>query len=114
MNSPDPYPVSVDLIRADNRLEISWEDGARSAYAGATLRWVCPCADCRGEAGLPGRLDRIQDLPADELRLTSVELVGHYALQLGFASGHATGIYTFRHLRSLADASHNSARRWER
>ena len=23
----------------------------------ATLRWLCPCAYCRGEAGLPGWLD---------------------------------------------------------
>ena len=29
-------------------------------------------------------------------------LVGQYALQIAFASGHATGIYTFRYLRQLA------------
>lgn len=102
MNSPDPYPVSVDLLRSENRLEITWEDGSRGTYPGAALRWTCPCAECRGEAGLPGRLDRVEQLPPDELRLSQVELVGHYALQLGFASGHATGIYTFRHLRSIA------------
>jgi DUF971 family protein len=27
--------------------------------------------------------------------------VSQYALQLGFASGHGTGIYTFRYLRAL-------------
>ena len=66
------------------------------------LRWSCPCAECRGEGyGTVGRLDRETTLPAEELRLEAVTLVGRYALQLGFASGHSTGIYSFRYLRSL-------------
>ena len=91
-------------MRADNVLEIAWEDGVRTRHPGLQLRWACPCAECRGEAGSPGRLDRVSDLDADELRMTDVSLVGQYALQLRFASGHDTGIYTFRYLRSLGDA----------
>lgn len=34
--------------------------------------------------------------------MTDVQLVGQYALALAFKSGHSTGIYTFRYLRSLA------------
>jgi Gamma-butyrobetaine hydroxylase-like, N-terminal len=33
--------------------------------------------------------------------VTDVGLFGQYALQIGFESGHATGIYTFRYLRML-------------
>ena len=66
------------------------------------LRWACPCAECRGEGyGTVGRLERVTSLPPDELRLEAVTLVGRYALQLGFGSGHSTGIYSFRYLRSL-------------
>ena len=43
----------------------------------------------------------VKELSGDELQLADVSLVGQYALQLGFASGHATGIYTFRYLRGL-------------
>jgi DUF971 family protein len=89
-------------VRAANVLEIAWDDGARTRYPGAQLRWACPCAECRGEAGAAGRLDAIRELPEAELRLTDVVLVGQYALQLGFESGHGTGIYTFRYLRDLA------------
>ena len=89
-------------MRADNRLEIEWEDGARARYEGAQLRWACPCAECRGEMGAPGRLDSATELPADELTVRDARLVGQYALALEFASGHATGIYTFRYLRRLA------------
>jgi DUF971 family protein len=96
-----PFPVSVDLVRADNVLLVEWDDGARSRLSGDRLRWACPCAECRGEAGAPGRLDQVPRLAEAELRLADVVLVGRYALQIAFESGHATGIYTFRHLRSL-------------
>jgi DUF971 family protein len=92
-------------VRADNRLEIAWEDGARTRYTGAELRWACPCAECRGEAGIPGRLDAVRELGDDELLVTDVGLIGQYALQIGFASGHATGIFTFRYLRSLGESA---------
>ena len=82
-------------------MEISWEDGARTTYSGEQLRWACPCAECRGEAGLPGRLSRVQTLSPAETRLKDVTLVGQYALQIAFESGHATGIYTFSLLRRL-------------
>jgi DUF971 family protein len=51
--------------------------------------------------GAPGRLDGNPELAPEELQLTDVTLVGRYALQLAFASGHNTGIYSFRYLRSL-------------
>jgi DUF971 family protein len=100
-DSSQPFPVSVDLIRAENVLLITWEDQRHSRLGGDRLRWACPCAECRGEAGVPGRLDQASELADPELRMTDVILVGQYALQIAFESGHATGIYTFRHLRSL-------------
>jgi ATP-binding protein involved in chromosome partitioning len=71
------------------------------ALDGRTLRWACPCAECRGELGEPGKLDRAETLAPDEERLRDVWLVGQYALGIGFESGHATGIYTFELLRRL-------------
>ena len=85
-------------------MTIAWEDGNVSTYSGEQLRWACPCAECRGEAGAPGRLARVGNLPEDELRVQDVTLVGQYALQIRFDSGHATGLYTFSYLRSLAAA----------
>jgi DUF971 family protein len=35
--------------------------------------------------------------------VTDVVLVGQYGVQIAFQSGHATGIYTFRYLRSLGE-----------
>lgn len=84
-------------------MQVGWEDGHSSAYSGERLRWACPCAECRGEAGSPGRLARVKSLAPEELRVNDVTLVGQYALQIAFESGHATGLYTFSYLRSLCD-----------
>ena len=52
--------------------------------------------------GSGGRLDSARELPTAELTLQDARLIGQYAIALSFASGHATGIYTFRYLRQLA------------
>lgn len=80
-------------------MHVTWEDGSTTSYTGEQLRWACPCAECRGEAGMPGRLSRVAQLSPDELRVADVTLVGQYGLQIAFASGHATGIYTFAYLK---------------
>ena len=82
-------------------MEITWEGGAQSTYTGEQLRWACPCAECRGEGGMEGRLSRVKTLSAEELRIKDVTLVGQYALQIAFESGHSTGLYTFSLLRHL-------------
>jgi len=43
----------------------------------------------------------VKTLSDAELRLKDVTLVGQYALQIAFESGHATGLYTFSMLRQL-------------
>ena len=63
------------------------------------LRWLCPCAYCRGEAGMPGWLDSAPTLSPDQTRLTDLHLVGNYALSPHWADGHKTGYYPFRLLR---------------
>ena len=97
----EAFPLSVDLDRAANTLEIEWDDGHRSHLEGARLRWACPCAECQGEMGSPGRLAHERDLPEPELRLADVGLIGQYALSISFESGHSTGIYTFARLRQM-------------
>jgi DUF971 family protein len=92
-------------------MAVDWEDGHHSTYSGEQLRWACPCAECRGEAGAPGRLSRVKNLAPEELRIQDVSLVGQYALQIAFQSGHATGLYTFSLLRALCSCPECAQRR---
>ena len=56
--------------------------------------------------GLPGWLDTMPTLTADQTRLVDLGLVGRYALAPTWADGHERGFYTFRALRDgcLRDA----------
>ncbi len=104
-------PVRIDADRAAGTLEIEWADGHVSRFDAVTLRWLCPCAYCRGEAGMPGWLDTRPTLGPTQTRLVDVRLVGQYALQPIWADGHATGYYAFRHLRDQCPCPEDSARR---
>ena len=85
---------------------MTWEDGHVSGYSARSLRWACPCAKCRGEGyGTVGELDRATELEPSETEIDTLVLVGRYALQMAFKSGHGTGIYTFRYLRSLCNCA---------
>lgn len=88
-------------MRSENSLTITWEDGAKTVHSGERLRWACPCAECRGEMGSPGRLEFVEKLTADETQLEDAGLIGQYALQITFKDGHGTGLYTFKYLRAL-------------
>jgi DUF971 family protein len=112
--SPASVPVAPATIHADRaagRLEITWTDGHRTAYDTTALRWLCPCAYCRGEAGMPGWLDSAPTLTAEQTRLVDVALVGGYAIAPTWADGHHTGYYTYALLRDRCPCPECTARR---
>jgi DUF971 family protein len=92
-------PVRIHADRAAASLRIEWSDGHVSTYAFDHLRWLCPCAYCRGEAGLPGWLDGNPTLTGEQVRLVSIVPVGSYAIAPSWGDGHQTGFYTFEDLR---------------
>lgn len=92
-------PLSVVAEEASHKLFIEWSDGHTTEYPIEWLRWQCPCAVCRGEMGLPGRLSQIAELKPEETRLEDVHPVGRYAIMLFWGDGHHDGIYTYDFLR---------------
>jgi DUF971 family protein len=98
--APNPAtPTRIHADRAAGTLLIDWADGHASTFDAVGLRWLCPCAYCRGEAGLPGWLDTAPTLTAEQTRLVDVQLVGSYAIAPSWADGHHTGYYPFVMLR---------------
>jgi len=79
-------------------------DGGEELYLPLDLlRRACPCAACQGEPDALGRVLRpVRQIGPRGFELLRSEQVGGYALQLFWADGHSSGIYSFDYLRRLA------------
>jgi DUF971 family protein len=104
-------PLRIDANRAAGTLRVEWADGHVSSFDAPTLRWLCPCAYCRGEAGMPGWLDTNPSLTPDQVKLVDLSLVGNYAVQPLWGDGHHTGYHTFMLLRDRCPCDGCSAER---
>jgi len=104
-------PAKIHADRPNRRLEIEWRDGHQTAYDLHDLRWLCPCATCRGEGGMPGWLDSNPTLTPSQTTLIDVRLVGSYAIQPTWGDGHGTGFYSFVNLRGSCPCAACTARR---
>ena len=86
-----------------NELALAWEDGEESYLPFEILRKACPCAACQGEPDVTGKvlLPKV-NYNEKSFDLLRYEVVGGYALQLFWADGHNTGIYSYAYLRGLS------------
>jgi DUF971 family protein len=107
-------PLRIDADRAAGTLRLEWADGHQTTYDTVTLRWLCPCAYCRGEAGLPGWLDSNPVLTPDQTTLVNLVLVGNYAVQPTWGDGHDSGFHSFMLMREQCPCEECSAGRARR
>lgn len=104
-------PLRIHADRTVNTLEIGWHDGHTTTFDFDALRWLCPCAYCRGEAGLPGWLDSAPTLTSEQTRMVDIQLVGSYAVAPTWGDGHHTGFYTYTMLRDRCPCAACAKRR---
>jgi DUF971 family protein len=87
-----------------NELALSFADGYEAYLSLPLLRRACPCASCQGEPDAMGRVLRpVVEYGSRAFELGKFETVGGYALQLFWADGHSTGIYSYTYLQKLAE-----------
>jgi DUF971 family protein len=103
--STDPEHIAISKSRG---IEIDWKDSHHSSYGVEYLRDWCPCATCTGAHGTAPRTKTSEQKPAGLFpmykpreRMVSIEPVGNYALRIVWSDGHATGIYSYDHLRQI-------------
>jgi DUF971 family protein len=97
MPSTDPRNIAVSL---SSGVQIDWKDSHHSEYRLQYLRDHCPCATC-SHASKPAQTESPFPMFKKVLKLDGVEPVGRYALRFLWNDGHATGIYSFEHLRNI-------------
>lgn len=101
-----PLGVKVHVTTGEG-VEIAWSDGHTSRYDFPYLRDHCPCALCNDErekketAGAAAASSAALPMFKPRVKAKSATAVGNYAIQIEFTDGHATGIFSFDHLREI-------------
>ena len=115
----DPEHIAISKSRG---IDIDWKDGHHSSYTNAVLRDECPCAQCTGSHGTPPQRTNFSDpgaAPAGNPfqmfkpapKMLNVEPIGNYAIRIQWNDGHASGIYSWDHLRDICRCEECKARR---
>lgn len=99
MNVLDVQPIGSEIA-------IKWADGQESFIGFEKLRRACPCAGCKGEVDVMGRLHKGPEMalsPAS-FELRKLVPIGTYGIQPFWGDGHATGIYSYDYLMAVANS----------
>jgi DUF971 family protein len=111
------HPTEIKLHQTSRILEVAFEDGSRFQLPCEYLRVFSPSAEVRGHG--PGTETLVTG--KEQVNITAIEPVGHYAVKLVFDDGHNTGLYSWNilydlgvnqeshwqdYLRRLAEAGH--------
>ncbi|MFP4173812.1 MAG: P-loop NTPase [Candidatus Hydrogenedentota bacterium] len=83
-------------------IHILWPDGSESQLPNRHVRGNCRCALCVDENS-GQRIVGVDQIPED-IQAESVAPLGNYAVSIAWSDGHTTGIYSWEHLRDLAQA----------
>ena len=94
-----PQPTALTLHQSSRVLEIAFADGRSFRLPYEFLRVHSPSAEVRGHG--PGQ-ETLQ-VGKRDVGITTVEPVGHYAIQPTFSDGHASGIFSWEYLYDLGD-----------
>ena len=111
-------PTEINFHQKSHVLEISFDDGNTFQLPSEYLRVYSPSAEVQGHG--PGQ--EVLQIGKQDINITKIEPVGHYAVQLFFDDNHDTGIYSWEtlydlgknydtlwpeYLQKLKDAGHN-------
>lgn len=91
------WPTEIRLRTAEKRLEIDFDDGHSFVFPAEFLRVESPSAEVQGHS--PNQKQIVTG--KQNVGITTVEPVGHYAVRLVFDDGHGTGIYSWNYLYDL-------------
>jgi DUF971 family protein len=93
----------VNACVIGGELAIALSDGSEMYFPLPMMRRSCPCAQCQGEPDALGRVHRpVVEHGKGAFELARFEMVGGYGLQIFWADGHGTGIYSIAYLEKLA------------
>ena len=90
-------PVTIRLRKVSCQITLEYEDGSSFDLPFEYLRVFSPSAEVQGHGFGQGVLQTGKE----NVKVTSIEPVGYYAVRLIFDDGHDTGLYTWKYLYEL-------------
>ena len=90
-------PTDIRLRTKSRVLDVSFDDGSQFTYTFEYLRVHSPSAEVVGHG--PGQ-ETLQT-GKENVEITRIDPVGHYAVRLVFNDGHDTGLYSWTYLHQL-------------
>lgn len=97
MSNAEPWPAELRVNAAKDILTIRFDNGENYPLASEYLRVESPSAEVQGHSAQERRF-----VPGKrEVKITTLEPVGHYAVRIIFDDGHDSGLYTWSYLREL-------------
>ena len=90
-------PTEINFHQKSHILEITFDDGNTFQLPSEYLRVYSPSAEVQGHG--PGQ--EVLQIGKQDINITRIEPVGHYAIQLFFDDNHDSGIYSWETLYEL-------------
>ena len=90
-------PTEIRLRKKSRLLVIGFDDGSEFHFSFEYLRVHSPSAEVKGHG--PGQ-ETLQT-GKENVAITRIDPVGHYAIRLVFDDGHDTGLYSWEYLHDL-------------
>jgi DUF971 family protein len=93
----DYTPTEIRLQKKSRQLLVTFDGGIRFELPFEYLRVNSPSAEVQGHG--PGQ--EVLQTGKENVSVTAIEPIGHYAVRLVFDDGHDTGLYTWKYLYEL-------------
>ncbi|MEM8746951.1 MAG: DUF971 domain-containing protein [Actinomycetota bacterium] len=94
--------AAIDVKRSEF-VRLTFVDGLVAEFPLAPLRLACPCADCNARRRDGRPVSTAAETDPDGVAIATASMAGAWGLNLDWADGHTTGIYSFERLREWAD-----------
>ena len=90
-------PTEIRLKKDSKLLLVSFDDGSEFQYSCEYLRVHSPSASVKGHGAGQEKLQ----IGKEQVAITAVDPIGHYAVRLVFDDGHDSGLFTWEYLHEL-------------
>ena len=92
-----PWPIEIKLVKAEKRLEITFDGGEGLSLPAELLLVESPSAEVQGH----GPDQRVIVAAKRNVAINDLESIGNYAVRIIFDDTHDTGIYSWDYLYEL-------------